>query len=85
MKYIGLSMVLGFLLTACTSSSGPSHNSYIYNGIDFGSNRNYDFKRGVQDACRTADGQYTKNRELFNNNISYKVGWENGRLKCKGK
>jgi hypothetical protein len=85
MKHIGLSIVVGCLLTACTSSSGPSNNSYIYNGIDFGSNRNYEFKKGVQHACLTADGQYTKDRELFNNNISYKTGWEDGRIRCHGK
>jgi hypothetical protein len=85
MKFIVLSILMGVSFTACTSSSGPSNNSYIYNGIDFGSNRNYEFKRGVQDACHTADGQYTKNRELFNNNISYKTGWEDGRIRCHGK
>jgi len=85
MKNIGISLLVGLFLTACTPSSGPSYNSYIYNGIDFGSNRNYEFKQGVQDACRTADGKYTKNRELFNNNISYRTGWEDGRIQCKGK
>jgi hypothetical protein len=85
MKFIVLSILMGVSFTACTSSSGPSNNSYIYNGIDFGSNRNYEFKKGVQDACRTADGQYTKDRELFNNNISYKTGWEDGRIRCHGK
>ena len=75
----------GLLLTACTSSGVSMENAYIHNGINFGSDRNADFKHGVRDACRTADGDYTKNRELFNNNESYRIGWEDGRLQCKGK
>jgi hypothetical protein len=85
MKYIGTSVVIGFLLTACTPSAPSNKTSYIYHGINFGTDRNFDFRKGVQDACRTANGQYTKNRELFNNNISYKTGWEDGRIQCKGK
>ena len=82
----------GLLLTACTSSSlsmsSPSisgGNDYIYQGINFGSDRDSSFKHGVRDACKTADGDYTKDHNLFNNNESYRVGWEDGRLQCKGK
>ncbi|PHS42256.1 MAG: hypothetical protein COB07_00515 [Sulfurovum sp.] len=86
-------IVTGFLLSACTpsalSTSSPSMPSggdaYIYNGVNFGSDRNADFKQGVRDACRTADGDYTKNHNKFNNNQSYKIGWEDGRLQCKGR
>jgi len=79
------SIATGLLLTACTPSSVPHRNSYIYNGINFGSARNASFKHGVRDGCKTSDGDYTKNHNLFNSNVSYKVGWEDGRLKCKGK
>ncbi len=78
----------GLLLSACTSSSLPplsGGSAYIHNGINFGSDRDASFKHGVQDGCRTSDGDYTKNHTLFNNNESYKVGWEDGRLQCKGK
>lgn len=75
----------GLLLTACTSSSPSLENAYIYNGINFGSDRDASFKHGVQDACRTADGDYTKDHNKFNNNESYRIGWEDGRLQCKGK
>ena len=75
----------GLLLTACTSSTPSMENVYIYNGINFGSDRNADFKQGVKDACKTSDGDYTKNHELFKNNESYRIGWEDGRLQCKGK
>ena len=78
-------IVTGLLLSACTSSSLSSGNDYLYQGINFGSDRDASFKKGVQDGCRTSDGTYTKNHTLFNNNESYKVGWEDGRLQCKGK
>ena len=78
-------MLTGLLLTACTSSSINSYNDYVYQGINFGSDRDANFKQGVRDACRTADGDYTKDHTKFNNNESYRIGWEDGRLQCKGK
>ena len=78
-------MAIGLLLTACTSSSSVSYNDYMYKGINFGSDRDANFKKGVQDACKTADGDYTKNHDMFRNNESYRIGWEDGRLQCKGK
>ncbi len=79
------SIAIGLLLTACTSSGVSLENAYIYNDINFGSDRDTSFKHGVRDGCRTSDGDYTKDHNLFNNNASYKVGWEDGRLQCKGK
>ena len=78
-------IVTGLLLTACTSSSINSYNDYVYQGINFGSDRDANFKQGVRDACRTADGDYTKDHSKFKNNESYRIGWEDGRLQCKGK
>jgi hypothetical protein len=83
MKYIktlSITTIAGLFLSACTPS-----NSYMHQGINFGANRNADFKHGVQDACLTADGDYKKDSYMFTNNESYRVGWEDGRLKCKGK
>ena len=77
--------VAGLLLSACTSSSLSSGNDYLYQGINFGSDRDASFKKGVQDACKTADGDYTKDHYLFKNNESYRVGWEDARLKYRGK
>jgi hypothetical protein len=82
---ISIGLLLSMLFTACTSSSPRTYNNYIYNNINFGSNRNASFKMGVQDACKTANGDYTKNHTLFNSNESYKIGWESGRLHCKGR
>ncbi len=73
-----------FLLSACTSST-ISHNNYIHKGINFGSDRDANFKKGVRDACRTVDCGYTKDLNKFKNNESYRIGWEDGLLKCKGK
>ena len=78
-------IVAGLLLTACTSSGVSMENGYMHNGINFGADRNDDFKQGVRDACKTADGDYTKDHNLFNNNTSYRIGWEDGRLQSKGK
>jgi len=78
-------VALGFLFNACSSSSVIHANDYVYNGINFGSDRNANFKQGVRDACKTADGDYTKDHQMFRNDVSYRVGWEDGRLKCKGK
>ena len=86
-KLLNISAILvsGLLFTACTSSAPSLENAYIYNGINFGSERDESFKHGVRDACKTADGDYTKDHNLFNNNESYRIGWEDGRLQCKGK
>ncbi len=83
-------IVTGLFLSACTSSalspsSGGGSNAYIYNGVNFGADRDASFKHGVRDGCKTSDGDYTKDHNLFNNSESYKTGWEDGRLQCHGK
>ncbi len=82
---ISTAIVTGLLLTACSSSSITHENDYIYQGINFGGDRDASFRKGVQDACKTADGDYTKDHNLFQKNQSYRIGWEDGRLQCKGK
>ncbi|MCI0500760.1 MAG: hypothetical protein L0Y61_03300 [Epsilonproteobacteria bacterium] len=73
----------GLFLSGCTSSTMISSDDFIYRNINFGSNRDASFKQGVHDGCRTEGGNYTKNHEKFKFNKSYRVGWEEGRLKCK--
>jgi hypothetical protein len=88
MQQWGILIMTGVLLSACAPSLDvvePGKQNYVYNGVDFGINRDENFKQGVRDACRTAKGDYTKNHALFNNNLSYKDGWESGLLKCKVK
>ena len=88
LKYIGSVLVIGFVCIGCTSSGVNSIGNgteYMYNGINFGYDRDASFKYGVQDGCKTATGAYTKNHELFNNDESYKFGWGEGRIKCHNK
>ncbi len=73
-----------FLLNACTSST-VSHNNYVHKGINFGSDRDSDFKKGVRDACRPIGCDYTKDNNKLKNSESYRLGWQEGQLKCKGK
>jgi hypothetical protein len=73
-----------FFFSACTSST-ISDKSYVHHGINFGSDRDADFKKGVRDACRTIGCDYTKDHNKLKNNESYRLGWEEGQLKCKGK
>ena len=80
-----LAATAAFLLTAC--GDGPAlggENAFIYNGHNFGDNRNAEFKQGVRDGCKTSTGAYTKNHALFNTNNAYHTGWEDGRMNCKG-
>jgi len=72
-------------VSACSSQQSVHKNDYIYRGINFGADRNEAFKKGVVDACTTADGDYTKDDTLFHNNEDYRMGWGSGRLQCKGK
>jgi len=41
------------------------------------------YVRGAEDGCTTANGDYTKNHEDFNNNIEYHEGWFAGRRYCE--
>ena len=79
---LGSLVVTGLLLSACTSPM--PENGYMYEGINFGADRDESFKKGVRDACKTANGFYTKDHALFNGNENYRIGWEDGRIKCKG-
>jgi len=81
-----LSLVVASLFLACTGSSEASPNDYfIYNGYNFGADRNSGYRSGVIDGYQTSFGEYTKNHGEFKHNIDYSSGWKHGRLKCKGK
>jgi len=73
-----------FLFSACTSST-VSHNNYVHKGINFGSDRDSDFKKGVRDACRPIGCDYTKDHNKLRNNESYRIDWQESQLKCKTK
>ncbi len=81
---ITLSLSAAFLFSGCTGA-GPSKNDFVYQGHNFGANRDVNYRMGVRDGCTTAAGDYAKNHEKFKSNSGYRVGWENGRMHCKGK
>jgi len=84
-SHLILSLVASLLLGGCGSMSSlipGGGEAYTYQGIDFGTDRNEAFKHGVRDGCATAAGTYTKDHTLFRSSGDYKVGWEDGRLKC---
>ena len=74
---------MGFSLSLVVAEETNLSNVYTYNDIDFGSDRDSDFKHGVRDGCKTAKGDYVKDYSLFKDSKSYKIGWENGRIKCE--
>ena len=41
------------------------------------------YVRGAEDGCTTANGDYTKNHDDFNNDIEYHEGWFAGRRYCE--
>jgi len=57
---------------------------FVYDGHNFGPNRNSIYKDGVIAGCETANGNYTKDHTLFDTSLDYHDGWEHGRLHCKG-
>ena len=61
-----------------------SKGDFVYKGHNFGSNRDAEYKQGVKDGCKTSSGNYTKNHSLFKAENDYHVGWEHGRIHCKG-
>jgi len=84
---VAAAVLLGLSTMGCNSitvfNSG-SGEEFIYKNISFGHDRDRAYKSGVMDGCRTSSGKYTKNHASFKSNDSYRVGWESGRLKCKG-
>jgi len=69
-KVILLSIVI--LLSGCSSSKQPRPIS----------NHTYTYQQGYKDGCSTANGTYTKNHKLFNDNLEYHEGWFSGRRDC---
>ncbi len=71
-------------LTGCGSSKVPeSKGGYYHSGIYFGKNFSDTLKKGTEDGCTTAKGNYKKSHRLFNNDKDYNDGWFLGRNRCK--
>jgi hypothetical protein len=69
-KILSLTTTL-LILGGCTSSTPSYHpqNQKVY-------------KKGFDDGCKTANGDYTKSHHLFNDNLDYHEGWFSGRKEC---
>jgi len=81
-----LSLSAALLLGACTAARPhAARGDFVYHGHDFGPHRNAEYRAGVVDGCRTADGDYSKNHERYRVDIDYHDGWEHGRLHCKSR
>jgi hypothetical protein len=82
--YLSLILLFGLLHNGCTPNRAPvSKGGYYHSGIYFGQNFSDNYKRGIEDGCTTAKGDYVKNHRLFNNDDDYNDGWFLGRNRCK--
>ena len=71
-------------LSACSSSEVPvKEGGYYHSDIYFGSHFPDIYKKGIQDGCTTAKGNYKKSHQLFQNKKDYVDGWFLGRNKCR--
>jgi hypothetical protein len=90
-KKIILAGVSLYLFWGCAGSSPSVHCTpemiragyFCYGGRNFGKNLSPEYKRGVIDGCRTGQGYFFKDYEAYQNSISYKNGWIQGRKKCR--
>ncbi len=86
-KTIKIILLIGSLsfFTACAPRNVPvNEGGYYYSRIFFGIHFPPDYKKGIQDGCDTAKGEYTKSHTLFKNNKNYNTGWFLGRNRCHG-
>ncbi len=66
----------------CTSSM-KSSGYFCYQNINFGLNRSEEFKKGVIDGCKTANGFFHKDYYLSKTSKDYFDGWIEGRARCR--
>jgi hypothetical protein len=75
---------VSILATGCKPKPIPaSKGGYTHSGIYFGAHFNDNYKKGIQDGCKTSKGVYTKSHWLFQNRKDYANGWFLGRNRCK--
>ena len=75
-----------YLLIGCSSPTPTSTSGdFKHKGINFGPNKDADYRKGVIHACRPIDCGYVKDLKSLKTNESYRKGWEDGLYKCKGK
>jgi len=70
------------LFSACGNSPRVKASA-PYRPLDL-RNQSDEFIRGANDGCETADGNYKKDHNAFNNDFEYNEGWWEGRRNCEG-
>ena len=75
---VGIITLSIMILGGCGSSPKPN-DPYT---VKIPENMSDSFKKGMEDGCSTAKGEYTKISDLFNSDEDYKNGWFAGRSRC---
>lgn len=71
-------------VVANTLTGGSAYNdSYYYDGYNYGNNRDTSYRNGVEDGCSSKRGVWRKNIYQYNNNYSYRNGWNAGYNRCR--
>ena len=78
-----ITITVPLTFTACSTHETAGPNGYVYKAINFGENRSETYIKGIKDGCKTAQGEYRKNHQLFKNDNMYHDGWFAGRNKCR--
>lgn len=64
-------------------TGGAAYNDpYYYNGYNYGSNRDSNYRNGIEDGCSSKQGTWRKNTYMYNRNYSYRNGWNAGYNQC---
>jgi len=85
-KTIKIILFIGFfsIFKACAPRNVPvSEGGYYHSGLFFGIYFPAKYKKGIQDGCTTAKGEYKKSHSLFKTNKDYNTGWFLGRNRCR--
>ncbi len=78
-RLIGGIITLSIVVFSGCGSALKPHDPYT---VKIPENMSESFKKGMEDGCNTAKGEYTKNSDSFNSDEDYKNGWFAGRSKC---
>lgn len=71
-------------VTVVPAPAGPAYSdAFYYDGYNYGYNRNAAYRTGVRHGCSSKRGTWKKNQYRYNNDRSYRVGWNAGYRNCK--
>ncbi len=80
--YLSTAIVIALSLTGCGINTwyNPAPTAPASNGL---SQKSPAYQEGYKAGCKTAQGEYTKSSERFNNDSEYHEGWFAGRSSCQ--